>query len=40
MQPADGTVELRFGDLGGVVCLDELFLRPPGGRQEFVIHAV
>jgi hypothetical protein len=37
MEPADGPVELRFSDLGGMVCLDELFLRLPGGCQQFLM---
>jgi hypothetical protein len=39
MQAADGTVELGFGDVGGMVCLDELFLRLPGRGQQLRIHA-
>ena len=38
MEPSDGPVELRFSDLGGMVCLDELFLRLPGGCQQSLIH--
>lgn len=38
MEPADGPVELRFGDLGGMVGLDESFLCPPGGCQQVRIH--
>ena len=38
MEPADGPVELRFGDVGGMVCLDELLLRLPGGCQQLLIH--
>jgi hypothetical protein len=40
MQPADGTVELRLGDLGGMVSLDELFLRLSCGYQQVLIHIV
>jgi hypothetical protein len=32
MEPADGRVELRFSDLGGMVCLAGLFLRLPANR--------
>src|SRR5258708_9204503 len=38
MQAADGTVKLSLGDLGGMVCLDELFLRLPGRRKELLVH--
>jgi hypothetical protein len=40
MQAADGTVKLSFGDLGGMVCLDELFLRLPGRCKQLLIHIV
>jgi hypothetical protein len=40
MQAADGAVKLSFGDLGGVVCLDELFLRLPGRGQQLLVHIV
>jgi hypothetical protein len=40
MQAADGMVKLSLGDLGGMVCLDELFLRLPGRCKEFLVHAV
>jgi hypothetical protein len=40
VQAADGTVELCLGDLGSVVCLDELFLRLSGCGEQFLIHVV
>jgi hypothetical protein len=40
MQAADGTVKLSFGDLGGMVCLDEPFLCLPGRGQQLLIHIV
>ena len=40
MQPAHGPVELRLGDLGRMVRLDELFLRLPGRCQQLLVHLV
>lgn len=40
VQAAEGAVELGFGNLGGMVCLDELVLRLPGRCQQLLIHIV
>jgi hypothetical protein len=40
VQAADGAVKLGFGDLGGMVRLDALFLRLPGRCKQLLIHIV
>jgi len=38
VEPAHGPMELRLGDLGGVIGLDHPLLRLPGGGQQPLVH--
>jgi hypothetical protein len=40
MQATDGTVKLGFGDLRGMVRLDESFLCLPGRCQQLCVQVV
>jgi len=40
VQAAHRPVKLSFGDVGSVVCLDEVFLRQPGRREQLLVHVV